>query len=168
MKVVKIFVATLVLVLGIGGIFLYRKDIVNKVESFSGVEKESNEDNTVADADSKQDSISDQIKKKVVKEITEKVVEEAVKSYGGDSAEKIQQVMDSVSEEDKEKVTEILTDNLSLDSIGDVKSYISNSDVDGLKEYAEEKLTEEQYSELTGIFEKYSDEIKEQMDGAAD
>ncbi|WP_026495622.1 hypothetical protein [Butyrivibrio sp. WCD3002] len=163
MKVVKAFVATLAVVLAIGGIYLYRADIARKAsELISGEEsieaEEAEKANPLAE-------LGNDIKKKAVKEITEAVVEQAIKQYGGDSAEDVQKIMDNVSEEDKDKVTEILIDNMSLDAISDVQSYVDDKNVEGLMEYAQDKLTAEDYSELTGIFEKYSDEALKELQG---
>ena len=162
MRLVKTFVATLAAVLVLGGAFLVGKSYIVKSD------EETNSVESAETAKSEKESIADSIKKKAIESVAETIVETAIKQYGGDSAEDLQKVMDSVTEEDKEKVTEILADNMSLDSIGDVQSYVSNKDVDGLMEYAQEKLTEEDYSELTGIFEKYSEEAIKQLDKAAD
>ncbi len=167
MKVIKTFFATLAVVMLVGIGYLFGK-------GYFGLptEKAETEETTVSEEnnDGKNDktSITDEIKKKTVNKIVEKAVEKAIEEYGGEKAEDIQKVMDNVDEKDKERVTEILTDNMSLDSIGDVQSYISNNDVDGLMEYAEKELTAEEYSELTGIFEKYSDEAIKQLEKAAD
>lgn len=170
MRIIRTFMGTLVAVIAIGGAFLYKTELTNKAKELLGsAETETKvSDSEENAADAKSTSVTDSIKKKVVTEIAETIVEEAVKQYGGDTAEDIQNIIDSVEEEDKEKVTEILTDNLSLDSIGDVQSYIANNDARGLLEYAQDKLTAEEYSELTGIFEKYSGSIKDQIDKAAD
>ncbi len=167
MKIVKTFVATLAVVLAIGGIYLYRADIAKKASSLIN-----GQESTEATTDASEEKIANplteignDIKKKAVAGIAETIVEQAVKQYGGDKAEDVQKIMDSVSEEDKEKVTEIIIDNMSLDSIGDVQSYVDNKDVEGLMEYAQDKLTAEDYSELTGIFEKYSEDALKELKG---
>ncbi len=167
MKVFKTFFATLAVVMLVGIGYLFGKGYFGLP---AATEKTAEDSSTEKSEEEKNDktSITDEIKKKTVNKIVEKAVEKAIEEYGGDKAEDIQKVMDNVDEKDKDRVTEILTDNMSLDSIGEVQSYISNNDVDGLMEYAEKELTAEEYSELTGIFEKYSDEALKQLDKAAD
>ena len=180
MKIVRTFVSTLIVVIAVGGVFLYKEDIIKGAKSVLATKASGDnpeevaenitkvEDTDTNEASSKSLSVTEEIKKKVVSEIAEAVVKETVKNYGGDTADDIKKVIDSVEEKDKEKVTEILTDNLSLDSIGDVQSYIAENDVDGLMEYAQDKLTAQEFSELTGIFEKYSENVVDQLEKAAD
>ncbi len=160
MKIIRTFVLTLVVVLGIGAFYLYGKDKL--MGSDGAIEK------STSQIKEKISEGTEDVKKKAVQGIAETIVDEAIKQYAGDSAEDVQKVLDSVTDEDKEKVTEILTDNLSLEAIDDVKSYVSGNDVDGLMEYAQEKLTEEEYSELTDIFQKYSEDAIKSLDKAAD
>jgi hypothetical protein len=160
MKIIRTFVLTLVVVLGVGAFYLYGKDLLKGSDGI--IEKSTNE------IKEKISEGTDDVKKKAMQGIAETVVNEAIKQYAGDSAEDVQKVMDSVTAEDKEKVTEILTDNLSLEAIDDVKSYVSNNDVDGLMEYAQETLTAEEYNELTDIFQKYSEDALNSLDKAAD
>ncbi len=166
MKVVKAFFTTLAVVVLVGVGYLFGKGYFNLPKGNEQTETVEKSEET-NDSEGKS-SITDEIKKKAVNKIVDKVVEKAIEEYGGESAKDIQKVIDNVDEKDKERVTEILTDNMSLDSIGEVQSYISNNDVDGLMEYAEKELTAEEYSELTGIFEKYSDEALNQLEKAAD
>ena len=141
-KILQSFIVTFVVVLAIGAIFLYSKD--NRITG------------AIKDA-----------KKEVIKSVAKTVVDKAVEQYAGDSSSEVKEVLDSVSEEDKDKVADILVDNMSLDDISDVQDYISNKDVDGLKDYAKDKLTEEDYSELTDILEKCSAEAADKLDGVS-
>ena len=56
---------------------------------------------------------------------------------------------------DKDAVTEIIANNVSLETIPEVKSYISNGDSEGLMDYARENLSEEEQKELLEIMSKY-------------
>lgn len=149
MKVIKSFVITLVIVLAIGGIYIFHKDKVNDATESIGTTVKETVNESVGNA-------VDGAKKKVVKTI----VNEAIDQYSDNADENVKQVLDSVTEEDKSKISEIIADNLDMDSIDDVKDYVTDKDVDGLMKYAEEKLTEQDYSEFTAILEKYSDEAQ--------
>ena len=60
-----------------------------------------------------------------------------------------------MSEEDKDTVTEIIANNVSLDAISDVQSYISEGDTSALLDYATENLSEEETEKLSEIMQKY-------------
>ena len=60
-----------------------------------------------------------------------------------------------MSEEDKDTVTEIIANNVSLDSVSEVQSYVNSGDASGLMDYAEENLSEEELEELKDIMSKY-------------
>ena len=105
-------------------------------------------------------------KKEVVKGVAKTVVNKAIEEYAEKAgSEEVKEKLESITEEDKDKVSEIISENISIESMGDVESYISNKDMDGLMDYAEDKLTAEDYSELTDIMEKYSEGMLDQIDG---
>ena len=166
MKAFKSFVVTLVIVLAIGAIFLYNKDSIMGSDSKEATETtaegdenaEKSEKNGIAGA-------IDDAKKEVVKSVAKTVVDKAIDSYAEKSEGVVKEKLESVTEEDKDKVSEIISENFSLDNMSEVETYISNKDVDGLMDYAEDKLTAEDYSELTGILEKYSDGMLNQING---
>lgn len=163
-RFIKSFVVTLVIVLAIGAIYLYSKDSLFKSENADGTEQAGSE-NADGTKDGGITSAIEDAKKEVIKNVAKTVVDKAVEQYAGESSSQVKEMLDSVSEEDKDKVADILVDNMSIDDISDVQEYITNQDVDGLKEYAKDKLTEEDYSELTDILEKYSSEAAEKLDG---
>lgn len=165
-RIIKSFVVTFVIVLAIGAIFLYSKDSLFKNNS------ESADQTGTLNADEKSanpiTSAINDTKKEIIKNVAKTAVDKAVEQYAGDSDSKVKEMYDSVSEEDKDKVADIIVDNMSIDDMTDVQEYISNQDVDGLKDYAKDKLTEEDYSELTDILEKYSKEAAHKLDGDSD
>ena len=170
MKTFKSFMITLVIVLAIGAIFLYSKDSLLKTKS-----EEVTETTETESAESKEEpkkdpitSAIDDAKKEVVKSVAKTVVDKAIDSYADKSDPEVKEKLEAITEEDKDKVSEIISENISLENMGDVESYISNKDVDGLMDYAQDKLTEEEYSELTGLLEKYSDGVLDKIDGASD
>ncbi|WP_026658485.1 hypothetical protein [Butyrivibrio sp. AC2005] len=163
-RFIKSFVVTLVIVLAIGAIYLYSKDSLFKSENADGTEQTGSK-NADGTKDGGITGAIEDAKKEVIKNVAKTVVDKAVEQYAGESSSQVKEMLDSVSEEDKDKVADILVDNMSIDDISDVQEYITNQDVDGLKEYAKDKLTEEDYSELTDILEKYSSEAAEKLDG---
>ncbi len=163
-RFIKSFVVTLVIVLAIGAIYLYSKDSLFKSENADGTEQAGSE-NADGTKDGGITGAIEDAKKEVIKNVAKTVVDKAVEQYAGESSSQVKEMLDSVSEEDKDKVADILVDNMSIDDISDVQEYITNQDVGGLKEYAKDKLTEEDYSELTDILEKYSSEAAEKLDG---
>ena len=137
MKAVKAFFITLVVVLLIGVIFLIGKDSIMKDVKATLEQTQSNTE------------------RKSANPIKKAIVSEAIDSYAEKSSGKTKEIFDSMSEEDKDTVTEIIANNVSLDSISEVQSYVNSEDASGLMEYAEENLSEEEIKELTDIMSKY-------------
>jgi hypothetical protein len=164
MKVFKTFVITLVIVLAIGGIYLYSKDSLFQSDDVEVSESAEAGSTKKAEKTGIAGAI-DGAKKEVVKNVAKTAMDKAIDQYAEKSSDEVKEKLESITEEDKDKVSEIIADNISIESMGDVESYISNKDMDGLMDYAEDKLTAEDYSELTGILEKYSDGVMDQIDG---
>lgn len=137
MKAAKAFFITLFVVLLIGTIFLIGKDSIMK------------------DVQATQQQTQSNAEKKSANPIKKAIVSEAIDSYAEKSSGKTKEIFDSMSEEDKDTVTEIIANNVSLDSISEVQSYVNSEDASGLMEYAEENLSEEEIKELTDIMSKY-------------
>lgn len=137
MKAAKAFFITLFVVLLIGTIFLIGKDSIMK------------------DVKATQEQTQSNTEKKSANPIKKAIVSEAIDSYAEKSSGKTKEIFDSMSEEDKDTVTEIIANNVSLDSISEVQSYVNSEDASGLMEYAEENLSEEEIKELTDIMSKY-------------
>ena len=137
MKAAKAFFITLFVVLLIGTIFLIGKDSIMK------------------DVKATQEQTQSGDEKKSANPIKKAIVSEAIDSYAEKSSGKTKEIFDSMSEEDKDTVTEIIANNVSLDSISEVQSYVNSEDASGLMEYAEENLSEEEIKELTDIMSKY-------------
>ncbi|SDB27261.1 hypothetical protein [Butyrivibrio sp. INlla16] len=168
MKIFKSFVVTLAIVLAIGGIYLYSKDTIfnTNTEETAETSEETNAEGAKKPEEKGITGAIESAKKEVVKGVAKTVVNKAIEEYAEKSDSEVKEKLESITEEDKDKVSEIISENISLESMGDVESYISNKDVDGLMDYAQDKLTAEDYSELTGILEKYSDGVMDQIDGA--
>ncbi|WP_026527439.1 hypothetical protein [Butyrivibrio sp. VCD2006] len=169
MRIFKSFVITLVVVLAIGGIFLYSKDSLMKSETdevTQGIESTEDGEKAEKTGEGGIAGAINEAKKEVVKGVAKTVVNKAIEEYAEKAgSEEVKEKLESITEEDKDKVSEIISENISIESMGDVESYISNKDMDGLMDYAEDKLTAEDYSELTDIMEKYSEGMLDQIDG---
>ena len=137
MKAAKAFFITLVVVLLIGAIFLIGKDSIMK------------------DVKATQEQTQSDSEKKSANPITKAIVSEALDSYAEQSTGKTKEIYESMSEEDKDTVTEIIANNVSLDSVSEVQSYVNSVDASGLMDYAEENLSEEELEELKDIMSKY-------------
>ena len=134
MKAFKSFLITLAIILVIGIIFIFsRKSIMADVESTA--------------AATEQNKSSHPIKKAAV--------EKAMDAYIDNSDGTAKEIVESMSEEDKDTVTEIIANNVSLGTIPDVTNYISNGDADALLDYAQENFSDEEIAELTEIMKKY-------------
>ncbi|RKM61931.1 hypothetical protein D6855_00500 [Butyrivibrio sp. CB08] len=140
MKAFRSFTITLVIILVIGGIFLFaQKSIKKDVESSAETIEANNEEKT---------STANPIKKAIVSEAMDQYIE---KSDG-----KVKEIAESMSEEDKDTVSEIIANNVELEDIPEVQSYISSGDTAGLMEYAQDNLSSEEQAELAEIMLKYA------------
>ena len=135
MKAAKAFGITLFVVLLIGVIFLISKDSIMK-------DVKTTEEQTTT-------------KTSTANPITKAIVSEALDTYAENSDGKAKEIYESMSEEDKDAVTEIIANNVSLDSVSEVQSYVNSGDASGLMDYAEENLSEEELEELKDIMSKY-------------
>ncbi|MBP3824982.1 MAG: hypothetical protein ILA11_04540 [Butyrivibrio sp.] len=136
MKAAKAFGITLFVVLLIGVIFLVGRNSIMKDV------KATQEQATTA-------------KTSTANPITKAIVSEALDTYAENATGKTKEIYESMSEEDKDTVTEIIANNVSIDSVSDVQSYVNSGDTNGLMEYAKENLSEEEVKELTEIMSKY-------------
>ena len=107
------------------------------------------------DVKATQEQTQSDSEKKSANPITKAIVSEALDSYAEQSTGKTKEIYESMSEEDKDTVTEIIANNVSLDSVSEVQSYVNSGDASGLMDYAEENLSEEELEELKDIMSKY-------------
>ncbi len=168
MKALKAFAITLVIILMLGCALIAGRAILKKQDlgsilsstksSITGLtgmgsgKTSGTSSNASSSASSKKSSSS---KKSKANPITKAIVSEAIDSYIDSSSGQVKEIAESMSEEDKDTVTEIIASNVSLDSVSQVQSYVSSGDTEGLMEYAEENLSEEELQELKDIMSKY-------------
>ena len=136
MKAAKAFGITLFVVLLIGVIFLVGRNSIMK------------------DVKATQEQATT-TKTSTANPITKAIVSEALDTYAENATGKTKEIYESMSEEDKDTVTEIIANNVSLDSVSEVQSYVNSGDANGLMEYAKDNLSEEEVKELTEIMSKY-------------
>ena len=141
MKAVKTFAITLAIIIALGGAFLVGKSLMNNEASTSVA-------STKVSTTAKTKKKANPIKKAIVSE----ALETYVNKQGGTTKE----IMDSMSEEDKDTVTEIIAQNFTTSTISDLDRYMSDNDTEGLMKYAQDNLTEEELAELEEIMKKYT------------
>ena len=71
--------------------------------------------------------------------------------------EKVEKMVESLSPEDKKKVSKIVAEHADKETVSEVMEYVNNGDQSGLIKYATENLSEEEIKELTEMYQKYSD-----------
>ena len=136
MKAAKAFGITLFVVLLIGVIFLVGRNSIMK------------------DVKATQEQATT-TKTSTANPITKAIVSEALDTYAENATGKTKEIYESMSEEDKDTVTEIIANNVTIDSVSEVQSYVNSGDANGLMEYAKDNLSEEEVKELTKIMSKY-------------
>ena len=136
MKAAKAFGITLFVVLLIGVIFLVGRNSIMK------------------DVKATQEQATT-TKTSTANPITKAIVSEALDTYAEKSTGKTKEIYESMSEEDKDAVTEIIANNVTIESVSEVQSYVNSGDANGLMEYAKDNLSEEEVKELTKIMSKY-------------
>lgn len=71
----------------------------------------------------------------------------------------VEEIYNSLEPEDKQAVKEILADNITLETVKDVKAYVDNQDMQGLQQYLQESLSDEERAAIYELYEKYKDRI---------
>lgn len=100
----------------------------------------------------------DKVKEKAASVIGNQVVEKAAESLGIPS-EQAQEILNSMSDEDKQTVTDIVSNHMDSQTISKAQQYVKDGDVAGAKEFAESELSPDEQNELKGIAQKYADQI---------
>ena len=68
----------------------------------------------------------------------------------------VAQILESMTPEDKETVTEIIESHIDAETAGEVMKYVNEGDKDALIEYATENLSPEEIAELVNMYGKYA------------
>ena len=80
-------------------------------------------------------------------------------SSGELSDDDIQAILDSMSEEDRSVLEDIINSHFSISSLSDILSFLRSGDLAGLRDYARNSLTEEELTQIRAIYNKYEDTI---------
>lgn len=96
----------------------------------------------------------------VKKKIEEKAAQEIVNQLAAsDTAlpdgESAKDVYNSMSDEDKQKVQDIVDNHLDAKTASDIQSYVTKGDTEGLKDYARQNLSSDEQQELLEMYDKY-------------
>ena len=99
------------------------------------------------------------VKEKAKEKIAEKTVDvitDNVDKIAGENPE-VKEMMESLSEEDKETVAEIISEHMDTETVTEVMEYVNEGDKEGLINYAVENLSPEEISELMEIYGRYGE-----------
>lgn len=100
------------------------------------------------------------LKKKAASYATQKAVEVIVRESGATvEQEQIKEIYETLPEEDRQTVESIVEEHINAQTAAEVTTYLQNRDKEGLKQYAEETLSEEELQELKQLYDKYKDQI---------
>ncbi|MBQ9512054.1 MAG: hypothetical protein IJR58_02555 [Lachnospiraceae bacterium] len=100
------------------------------------------------------------LKKKAASYATQKAVEVIVRESGARvEQEQIKEIYETLPEEDRQTVESIVEEHINAQTAAEVTTYLQNRDKEGLKQYAEETLSEEELQELKQLYDKYKDQI---------
>ena len=66
-----------------------------------------------------------------------------------------QDIYNSMSEEDKQTVNDMIESKVSPQTISDVSKYAKDKDKEGLKQYVKEKFTESEIRQMKDLYNKY-------------
>ncbi len=106
------------------------------------------------------------LKKEVSHIAAEKTVDMITKNpekIAGDNKE-IKKVLESMSDEDKEVVTEIIENHMDAETATEIMGYVTDGDKAALMEYAGENLSAEEVMDLMELYGKYSDTLNGSID----
>ncbi|WP_029230966.1 hypothetical protein [Butyrivibrio sp. VCB2006] len=95
------------------------------------------------------------VKKAAAEKTVDVITENAAKVAGENSL--VTKVLENMSEEDKEVVTEIVENHMDKESVSEVMDYVNEGDKEGLMKYAAENLTPEEMAKLAELYMKYGD-----------
>lgn len=100
-------------------------------------------------------------KKQVAKKLTESVVEQALTNAGvsDDVQSKAEEIVNSMAPEDQKTVENIVSNHMTPSEINEAASVYKSEGTSGLKDYAEKTLSDQEISEIQGLYDKYKDSI---------
>ena len=99
--------------------------------------------------------VYDKAKEKVTLAVAEKMIEEQVQNDSTGQLQNAQDIYNSMSEEDKQTVNDMIESKVSPQTISDVSKYAKDQDKEGLKQYVKEKFTESEIRQKKDLYNKY-------------
>ena len=108
--------------------------------------------------------IRDKVKETVASAVGNQVIEKAAESLGIDS-EQAQEILNSMSPEDKQTVTDIVSSHMDSNTISEAQKIIQDGDINEAKNFAQQELTPEEQKQLKEIAGKYVTQSDSQIDG---
>ena len=87
--------------------------------------------------------------------VAEKMIEEQVQNDSTGQLQNAQDIYNSMSEEDKQTVNDMIESKVSPQTISDVSKYAKDQDKEGLKQYVKEKFTESEIRQMKDLYNKY-------------
>ena len=99
--------------------------------------------------------VYDKAKEKVTSAVAEKMIEEQVQNDSTGQLQNAQDIYNSMSEEDKQTVNDLIESKVSPQTISDVSKYAKDQDKEGLKQYVKEKFTESEIQQMKDLYNKY-------------
>ena len=99
--------------------------------------------------------VYDKAKEKVTLAVAEKMIEEQVQNDSTGQLQNAQDIYNSMSEEDKQTVNDMIESQVSPQTISDVSKYAKDQDKEGLKQYVKEKFTESEIRQMKDLYNKY-------------
>ena len=98
--------------------------------------------------------LKDSVKHAAAEKTVDMITENADK-IAGDNPQ-VAEVLENMSDEDKEVVTEIIENHMDADSVAEVTGYVTDGDKEALMKYAVENLSPEEIAQLAELYGKYS------------
>ncbi len=103
------------------------------------------------------------LKQKVTSAITEKLIEMQVSS-DSDASAAAEEILESMSEEDREILEEIYKKHFSTQTIADISVYAASGDTSAIISYLQDELNAEELAQIYEIYEKYQDELSDYLE----
>lgn len=106
--------------------------------------------------------IYDPFKDDAVSALTEKLIQTQINSdttLPDGTTVNAQELLDSMDQEDQDKIHEIIEEHITPSTISKATSYVTSGDTQGLKEFAKDMLTDSETDELKSIYKKYKDQL---------
>ncbi len=93
--------------------------------------------------------------KEVAAEKTVDIITQNAEKIAGENPE-VAQFLESISDEDKETVTEIISEHMDAETVTEVMEYVKDGNKEELIKYAQDNLSESEISDLMEIYGRYA------------